>query len=328
MSVGEILNSNPEYWMTIDNNVLNHLGINLYSNIPAVLSEVVANSWDADANNVRVTSEDECITIEDDGCGMTKDEINRKYLTVGYRRRRTKEDDETPSGRPIMGRKGIGKLSLFSIANVIEIVSRRDAQKSGCILNVKDIQESIKSGKNEPYCPMPISPDNIDLQKDGTRIVIRELRGDFNRTPIYLRRRIARRFGILGDKWNFNVTINGDVVSIADRDYFHKMQYILCYGDHSDAERYLEYCSKYGNIVEFDDNHEASIEAQGHRYRITGWIGTVRNSTDLKEKEESLNKIIIMTRGKLAQEDILAEFGEGGVYARYVTAKSMPISWT
>lgn len=42
------------YKMTIDLNVLNHLGMNLYSSIPAVLSEVVANAWDADATEVRI----------------------------------------------------------------------------------------------------------------------------------------------------------------------------------------------------------------------------------------------------------------------------------
>lgn len=41
--------NNTKYQMTIDLNVLNHLGINLYSNIPSVISEVVANAWDADA---------------------------------------------------------------------------------------------------------------------------------------------------------------------------------------------------------------------------------------------------------------------------------------
>ena len=43
-----------KYKMSIDFNVLNHLGINLYSNIPAVLSEVVANSYDADATEVNI----------------------------------------------------------------------------------------------------------------------------------------------------------------------------------------------------------------------------------------------------------------------------------
>ena len=43
-----------KYYMTISLNVLNHLGLNLYSNTPAVLAEVIANSWDADATQVDV----------------------------------------------------------------------------------------------------------------------------------------------------------------------------------------------------------------------------------------------------------------------------------
>ena len=36
------------------------------------------------------------------------------------------------------------------------------------------------------------------------------------------------------------------------------------------------------------------------------------------DTDESINKIVIMVRGKLAQEDILEEFGEGGVYSKYI----------
>ena len=42
------------YKMTVDLNVLDHLGINLYSNIAAVLTETVANAWDADAEKVEI----------------------------------------------------------------------------------------------------------------------------------------------------------------------------------------------------------------------------------------------------------------------------------
>ena len=41
-----------EYTLKIDLNVLNHLGLNLYSNVPAVLAELIANVWDADASTV------------------------------------------------------------------------------------------------------------------------------------------------------------------------------------------------------------------------------------------------------------------------------------
>ncbi len=44
-----------ELVMTISLNALEHLGITPDSNIPAVLSEIVANAWDADAKKVIVT---------------------------------------------------------------------------------------------------------------------------------------------------------------------------------------------------------------------------------------------------------------------------------
>lgn len=50
------------YVLTLDLRVLDHLGINLYSNAAAVLSEAVANAWDADAEKVVVT-----ISVPQDG---------------------------------------------------------------------------------------------------------------------------------------------------------------------------------------------------------------------------------------------------------------------
>ena len=43
------MSSPRELVMSTSLSSLEHLGINLYSNIPAVLSEIVANAWDADA---------------------------------------------------------------------------------------------------------------------------------------------------------------------------------------------------------------------------------------------------------------------------------------
>ena len=76
-----------KFRMSIDFNVLNHLGINLYSNIPAVLSEAVANAYDADATKVNIDIKSDCVIIEDDGSGMTETDINDKYLLVGYQKR-------------------------------------------------------------------------------------------------------------------------------------------------------------------------------------------------------------------------------------------------
>ena len=86
-SFREELIMNHKFTMSLSLNVLNHLGINLYSNIPAVLSEIVANSWDADATEVKINVDNDKITIEDNGCGMSADDINKKFLYVGHRKR-------------------------------------------------------------------------------------------------------------------------------------------------------------------------------------------------------------------------------------------------
>ena len=100
------------YQMTISLNVLNHLGLSLYSNTPAVLAEVIANAWDADATEVHVDFDrfDNTITVTDNGVGMDEADINTKYLYVGYQKRdSTKAPLKTRAGRLPMGRKGIGK---------------------------------------------------------------------------------------------------------------------------------------------------------------------------------------------------------------------------
>ena len=63
--------ADQKYEMTMSLNILNHLGIKLYSNVSAVLSEVVANSWDADAEIVEIQIEKDKITITDKGHGCT-----------------------------------------------------------------------------------------------------------------------------------------------------------------------------------------------------------------------------------------------------------------
>src|SRR5215470_8006159 len=91
--------------LTISLNVLEHLGINLYSNVPSVLSEIVANAWDADATGVWIDWDrvNDRIIIHDNGYGMTTDEVNERFLNVGYRRRDA-QPGMTSKGRPPMGR--------------------------------------------------------------------------------------------------------------------------------------------------------------------------------------------------------------------------------
>lgn len=107
--------------MTLSLGVIDHLGLNLYSNIPAVLSETVANARDAEATEaeIEIDTDEQVITIVDNGHGMDTGDVNKKFLTVGYRCREEDTSITPRLGRHVMGRKGIGKLSPFAIADEI-----------------------------------------------------------------------------------------------------------------------------------------------------------------------------------------------------------------
>ena len=312
----------PKYQMSINLNVLNHLGLKLYSNVPAVLSEVVANSWDADASKVDIDIEikPDKITITDNGHGMTFDEINEKYLTVGYERRKHDAVRTPQYDRPIMGRKGIGKLSLFSIADTVEVQTVKGDGKHGFVMSARKITSQIGAQDGSTYHPDPLSDDQITLDTDGTRIVLTGLKKRSSQTPTALRKRLARRFSIIGPEYNFVVSVNGVAVQITDRDCFHKLQYLWYYGE--DSDKYTEFCDS--GELERDEEREGKISVESEEnaepvpYQVTGWIGTVVGSGDLQDDDDNLNKIGIMARGKLVQEDILEAFTEGGLYTKYL----------
>ena len=297
----------PKFLMTVDLNVLNHLGIRLYSSIPAVLSEAVANSWDADAESVDIKIEGDFISIADDGIGMTEADINNKYLSVGYQRRKDGGNATSPSGRKVFGRKGIGKLSLFSIANTIEVESFKDGSWSGLVLNLNKIEASIAKG-NPTYEPDELSAEKRTISK-GTKITIRDIRKKTNRAPGPLRRRVARRFTNIGKKIkgkNFEVVVNDQKITVSDREYFNKLQYMWTYGD---LGKDLSKKTKAKKIFE----READF---------SGWIGTVKAAGDLlSEDGDNLNDIPIFIRGRVAQDNTLQFFGEDGIYASYVVGE-------
>ncbi len=290
--------------MRVDLNVLNHLGIKLYSSIPAVISEAVANAWDADATQVEIVIEEDTITIQDDGHGMTVEDINSKFLTVGYQRRRS-GCALTPKGRKVFGRKGIGKLSLFSIADTIEVHSKKGQRVAALTLCLPGIQDTIDAG-GETYEPIPIEKPSFEGHS-GTKIVISDIRKRTSHAPGPLRRRIARRFSEIGKKKaDFSVSVNGVKISSEDRQYFKKVEFLWAYGD-------------VGAEIKKITNAKQSFDRTAS---FSGWIGTVKSAGDLvSEDEDNLNDIQIMVRGRVAQEKTLQFFGEDGIYASYIVGE-------
>ena len=100
------------------------LGKSLYSNAWSAISELVANGFDAGANEVYIfinieNKDNSVIEIFDNGSGMTTEEITT-YVKVGYNKRSNPEVKE----RNPMGRKGIGKLAALYLSEEYSILTK------------------------------------------------------------------------------------------------------------------------------------------------------------------------------------------------------------
>ena len=161
----------------IEHPVIEDLGIKLYGKLPPVVSEMVANSWDADASRVEIELPEGAITgesaivVSDCGDGMSYDDIAGKYLRIGRKRRDEEGDDRTPRGRRVMGRKGIGKLSVFGIATDVEVSTVKDGKRNTIAMNIDDMLRHAGGGGGE-YRPRIVDDDSATADDNGTRITL------------------------------------------------------------------------------------------------------------------------------------------------------------
>lgn len=209
-----------------------------------------------------------------------------------------------------MGRKGIGKLSLLSIAEEVEVFTSKDGQKSALRMDVSDIRRQIEQSGGT-YYPTPIGKDLVDFDR-GTKIVLRKLKKGLANTASALRKRLARRFSVIGAEFDFRLFVNGSEVTIEDRDYFHRLQFVWTFAEEAESARILARCK---NAESTNESGPGTLQSG----RVTGWIGTAANAGRLRDDDgDNLNRVFLMVRGKLAHEDLLEEVSDTSMYSTYL----------
>lgn len=279
--------------MTIDK-----LGIKLYDRVSAVLAELIANSYDADAESVTIKAplgkflatkkdgqvEDSGfeIVVEDDGHGMTEQEANTHYLKVGIdRRRRDSSDKSRAKYRPVMGRKGIGKLAPFGICKEIEVITASgpaDAEEFR-IANFILRYGEITSEEETAYHPTPGSRDGQVTDQRGTTIILRDF--DRRRVPAgeALHRQLAARFGLARPDWRVRVEDAADETTPFELDGSQ-----------------LEIAVLDGTRIELDER-PVKLE-DGRELPVEGWVAYARDSY----KDEVMAGVRIYARGKIVSQ--------------------------
>lgn len=295
-------NKQPDLEMTFDINILEHLGLKMYSSLPAVIAEYVANAWDAGAKKVQITvpktvpNANDGVIIQDDGWGMVVEEVNKKFLKVGRAKR--EEDGETVKvdgkERSIIGRKGIGKLAGFGIAGQVSVKTNRKGRFVTFTLDYDEMKDEAQKAEKEnrkvSYHPK-VDDWGKTEEKDGTTVILKRLKRVQPPGVDDIRKNLARRFSILDPNYDFKLEVNTVPIKPEDRDLLKKCQYTWPISD---------------EIV--DVNHS--------NWTVSGWIGT-KPATISDEFERG---VVVMCRGKLIQIPTLFDVGGTGFTGLMATA--------
>lgn len=299
--------ANHPYTMRIERKIVDKLGLKLYDKIAAVVAEIIANSYDADAEVVMVRlplgkalavwkkgkleQKGYVIEIQDDGHGMTPDEANAFYLRVGKDRREDPEqgDRSRKKKRSVMGRKGIGKLAPFGVCRTIEVRSAggdKTAQGYKVThfeLDYDDIVNETSEDDNK-YHPTPLKDDGKWDGKTGTTITLKNFLPKDVPDKETFNRQLSYRFGLtLPD---FKIKILDAKKENPEKEFFIGKEEIPL----------ME-----GTKIVVDDTPIKT--ADGGQLPVRGWVGMSKRPY----KNVEFAGVRIYVRGKIAS--ITRDFG-------------------
>src|SRR5690349_14710058 len=172
--------------------VLFKLGEDLISDDAQALVELIKNSYDADAHVVRVEIDTESwfdrrtgrpvdarsrgavrgrLSVRDDGTGMDLDSIRDGWLTVSssHKRRMKAAGVKTSANRTPLGDKGLGRLGVQRLGEVVELISVPSAASKGdARYRILIDWSSFTSAESLAAVSLPVETEEGELRPRGT----------------------------------------------------------------------------------------------------------------------------------------------------------------
>ena len=188
-----------------------------YRSSEEALRELVDNAWDADAENVSIRLPAELsgssIVIEDDGTGMTENELRGEYLVVASDRRSRKGQHTAEKKRPVKGRKGIGKFAGLTAADTMILETRARGRRCKLTIRKKDLLAAVGERDLERV-DLPIEISDCRPSDHGTKIT---LTGLSQNLAFPSAERLKQLLVVEYDrKEDFNIQVNGEPIVIDD----------------------------------------------------------------------------------------------------------------
>jgi signal transduction histidine kinase len=166
------------------------------------------------------------IDIRDTGEGMSLNDLSDIYLTIGTRSRLEQREQQKVSAksRPILGEKGLGRLSTMRLGSRLKVITSRSGEARW---NVLEVDWSMFSHESDKLIEeVPVTPrrgeKKPDHESSGTTIHISGLESGWSRDKL---EQVARdEFSRLTDpfvarsRYPITVRFNGNVVPIPSFD--------------------------------------------------------------------------------------------------------------
>ncbi len=300
--------------------VLDHLGRHLYRSFATVIGEAISNAWDADARNVWIYLDPgkNSLWIKDDGIGMTAEDFQKKFLKIGYSKRKGGKK-LSKKGRPFIGRKGIGKLALLSCAERISVISKtKKGDYIGGVIENPKLDEAITDDQTPqgyvlPQVDMAAFAKYRKKHHHGTIIRFENLKDGVRRSINFLSKIIALyfRFSLLDN--SFRIYLDDEQVTYKHLNSLaEKTQFLWKIGEYEDP--YVEALEKaFSNEPE---KHEiVCMPFPG----IAGFIASVGKPSYLKimTTDERVG-IDLFVNGRLRERDILKHIPTARIVENYL----------
>lgn len=260
---------------------------------------------------------------------MSAADINNKFLKVGYSRRQQPKGSFSDSGkRRVMGRKGIGKLAMFALANEVKISSQSSGVDAvGLTVNVPEFKKTIEENKPHPldeFDPKPFK------KKKGTRIELLQVLTGLKTTEDYLRVKLARRFSVLDDAHEFKVFLNEREIKKEDRGFYQHVQLLWAFdtATSNEVQAMAKNLAQLPKVTTDGQKPEPCVAilpnvvvCDSTEYAVFGYIASVILPKHLGSKEDSANMVSIFANGRVFAEDVLTEANSAKYYQSYLVGE-------
>ena len=307
------------YKFNISLSVLNHLGRNLYRSLITVIGEAISNSWDADAKNVHIYIDrgNNQLVVQDDGTGMTSEDFQKKFLLIGYSKRKDGASHSS-ANRPFIGRKGIGKLALLSCAQNISILTKTThTELTGGTIDNAGLDEAIKDNvEPNDYSLISLNEQtkyNHLPSSNGTTIIFDNLHDGIKNRIDYLRQLIALDFRFTIFDPSFGIFVNDEKISMQDLDFLiQDTQFLWLINSNGEDDEFAKAICNSSSLLKKQLISCTSLN-------ISGFIASVNKPSKLKVGDSKEKATIdLFVNGRLREKNIISHIPTTRIVENYL----------